>query len=575
MTTRALAASLLSLLAACAAPEEDETCVADVDCGSGERCVAGRCFLPQIEPDDCGNGVVDPPEECDLGLDNDDQGVCTSGCRATSCGDGSVQLRRGEACDEGAANSDLFGSCTTLCQETRCGDGVVDPGEGCDEGYANHDEGGACSSLCQPTRCGDGVRQFGESCDGEIACDVECRWADRVCGIRDVDAAGWTVLALREDGVLLGAGYNGGWRTLGLSLPPGEQLVPALTPLLGETRLASMEALDGGGVGLTPDGRIVTFGSDDQGARGDGPGRSAEPWSTIEGPALVRLEAQIDTVLGLDAEGRLWGFGSDLGGVLRQDGVVTGACPVPCVEAPIELFPDEPEWRFVALSLGFQHVLALRKDGTLWGWGRNDECQLGCTPEELTQRAPFDDDTFDPWPGFVERAPRRISEALEGSVLFLAGSTTTHVLDRFGRLQTLGVNHQASLGTTHDDRSYRATPVPLLVTHPESGVFVKTRELVWGSDPHILLRDEEGGVHGMGRNERHQSSTIWEYSSVVVQPTELPAGVRAARLAAGDTFSHFVSTSGALWAIGLNDAGQLGEGTLQDALEWVPVQSCP
>ncbi len=583
MSHRALVASLLAsvasllLPAACAAPEADAGCAADADCAAGERCVAGGCFLPQIEPNACGNGVIDGAEACDLGLENDDEGVCTLSCRATSCGDGIVQHRRGEACDEGAANADRFAACSTVCQEVRCGDGVLDPGEGCDEGLANHDAGGTCSSICQLAACGDGIRQLGESCDGEVGCDGECRWSDRACGVHEVDGAGWTALVLREDGVLLGTGYNGGWRTLGLDLPPGDGIVPKFTPLLGELRLTAMSALDGGGVGLTTQGRIVTFGSDDQGARGDGPTRSTAPWTVLDGPALVRLEAQGDTVLGLDVEGRLWGFGSDLGGALRTARTQTGACPVPCVEAPQELFPaDEPEWRFVAVSLGEQHVIALRRDGTLWGWGRNDECQLGCTEEEIAQRPLFEDGAWTPIPQRIERTPRRLPEALDGSVLFLAGTTTTHVVDRRGQIFGLGVNFLVSMGISHADRDYHGAPTQLLVTHPIDFAAIQPRQLAWGADPHVLVLDERGGVHGMGRNQKNQSSTQWpNFGTILVQPTTLPPGVFAAAVSAGASFGHVVTNAGALWAIGANESGQLGLDTKEDALDWAPVPTCP
>ena len=38
--------------------------------------------------DDCGNGQVDPGEECDLGPDNSPEGQCTPDCTITECGDG-------------------------------------------------------------------------------------------------------------------------------------------------------------------------------------------------------------------------------------------------------------------------------------------------------------------------------------------------------------------------------------------------------------------------------------------------------------------------------------------------------
>ncbi|MEL6181477.1 MAG: DUF4215 domain-containing protein, partial [Myxococcota bacterium] len=70
--------------------------------------------------------------------------VCIVGIQ-TLCGDG--LLDPGEACDDGAANSDQDpGACRTTCQPAICGDGILDPGEACDDG--NGTPGDGCSSTC-------------------------------------------------------------------------------------------------------------------------------------------------------------------------------------------------------------------------------------------------------------------------------------------------------------------------------------------------------------------------------------------------------------------------------------------
>jgi len=150
----------------------------------------------------CGNGVMEPGEDCDRGADNSDQrpNACRTDCRLFRCGDGTIDrgeacdggafcsaacalqpgcgngVREGdEACDEGAANSDaLPGACRTDCTEARCGDAVVDAGESCDDGAANSDVApGACRTSCVPAFCGDGVVDAGETCDdGDANSDI-------------------------------------------------------------------------------------------------------------------------------------------------------------------------------------------------------------------------------------------------------------------------------------------------------------------------------------------------------------------------------------------------------------------
>ena len=110
---------------------------------------------PDAEPDvptpaECGDGVLDPGEECDDGVDNSN------------------------------ANSD---ACRENCSEASCGDGVVDTGEECDDG--NLEDGDECdlacrrpvADLCRPCTSDD---ECGGACvvldDGDF-CGVECRTA--------------------------------------------------------------------------------------------------------------------------------------------------------------------------------------------------------------------------------------------------------------------------------------------------------------------------------------------------------------------------------------------------------------
>ncbi|MEM9457543.1 MAG: DUF4215 domain-containing protein [Myxococcota bacterium] len=122
----------------------------------------------------CGNGVIEDPEECDLGVGNTDNGACTSQCRLATCGDGLVHLDR-EECDSMGESADCDADCTLAT----CGDGVVNAtaNEACDD--TNTADADGCSSrcalesgfdcrgepsVCMPV-CGDGLIVSTEACD--------------------------------------------------------------------------------------------------------------------------------------------------------------------------------------------------------------------------------------------------------------------------------------------------------------------------------------------------------------------------------------------------------------------------
>ena len=90
------------------------------------------------------------------------------------CGNG--RMDPGEECDEGAQNGARSGArCRMGCKRSRCGDGVRDPDEACDRGAANDDqEPDACRTSCETAYCGDGVTDRGEDCDGDDDCSRTC-----------------------------------------------------------------------------------------------------------------------------------------------------------------------------------------------------------------------------------------------------------------------------------------------------------------------------------------------------------------------------------------------------------------
>jgi cysteine-rich repeat protein len=150
----------------------------------------------------CGNGVVEPGEECDDGNTNDCD-ACSNRCTlVTGCGDGTrcgneqcddgnttpcdgcsptCTLESGLLCGDGTVNGACGeqcdpptpGQCDAQCQHIPyCGDGHVDPGEECDDGNSNDCD--TCSNHCTlVTGCGDGTVCGAEECDdgNTTSCD--------------------------------------------------------------------------------------------------------------------------------------------------------------------------------------------------------------------------------------------------------------------------------------------------------------------------------------------------------------------------------------------------------------------
>src|SRR4029078_12169739 len=90
----------------------------------------------------------------------------------------------------------------------------------------------------------------------------------------------------------------------------------------------------------------------------------------LSGP-VVALSCSIGYSLALKADGTVWGWGGNGKGQLG-DGTFTTPRLVPQrVGQAVGLSSNRQ------ISAGWEHALALRSDGTVWAWGKNDYGQIG------------------------------------------------------------------------------------------------------------------------------------------------------------------------------------------------------
>lgn len=160
-----------------------------VDRARGEECddgstVDGDGCSHDCKIEGCGNGKLDPGEDCDGGPSATynvakETAICNSDCTWIKHGDGKVNKVAGEECDgdnQGHGNGHTCESptCNADCTVSKHGDGKVNPtaGEQCDGDSLGHGNGRDCESAtcnddCTPVRCGDGKvnPSAGEECD--------------------------------------------------------------------------------------------------------------------------------------------------------------------------------------------------------------------------------------------------------------------------------------------------------------------------------------------------------------------------------------------------------------------------
>ena len=121
----------------------------------------------------CGNGKVEPGEDCDDGNTNDGDG-CSHRCllegvsKADGCGDGVVE--GDEQCDLGNSNSDSGQGCSTKC--------LYRSGYASSSGYFKNNYQFNCGNNqieSTTTIVGKHTSYFKEVCDGGRGCNADCR----------------------------------------------------------------------------------------------------------------------------------------------------------------------------------------------------------------------------------------------------------------------------------------------------------------------------------------------------------------------------------------------------------------
>jgi cysteine-rich repeat protein len=152
-------------------------------CGAGQICSRKNAEFICVDVGSCGDGQLDPGEECDVGDLTDGDG-CDSNCKLTGCGNGVLTQTPVmiEECDDG--NKMEGDGCDSNCKPTGCGNGIVTTGEACDDGNSSNED--ACLNNCISAICGDSYIQDNvENCDDGDKIKDACSYGKEACEVCD------------------------------------------------------------------------------------------------------------------------------------------------------------------------------------------------------------------------------------------------------------------------------------------------------------------------------------------------------------------------------------------------------
>lgn len=339
-------------------------------------------------------------------------------------------------------------------------------------------------------------------------------------------ASDWTQVA--ADGRLTCAGRAGGtlwcWGARGRGGLGDGTIDDALGPRSVATGAhfthVTLQSADG--CGIQTDGTLWCWGSANFGVTGFGGGTTSTDVPKRVGRATtwsdVALGCEGATACGVRSGGELWCWGDNGDGEVG-DGTTT------LPPGPVKVGSDK-SWSKVAL--GEQFSSAVKRDGSLWWWGK--------LPDGTTQGTPVQVGTATDW-----------TPALAAGIAYLCDIRTD------GSLWCLGAASAGQLGSGGTSPSM----VPV-----EVGT-AKTWQAIAAGDLHACGLRTDGTLWCWGANDHGALGTGAAGGQSNV-PVQVAPGKTWSAVTAGNGYTCGAQTNGTVWCWGANGAGNLGDGTAVD-----------
>lgn len=295
------------------------------------------------------------------------------------------------------------------------------------------------------------------------------------------------------------------------------------------------------------DGTMAGFGLNHSGQLGDGTAVDRViPTPTVDASNLwVNMTAGDFHTLALRSDGSLWGWG------LNQNGQIGDKTNLDKL-APIQVGTDK-KWSVV--SAGKAHSVGVKTDGTLWAWGRNFDGQLGDITG-VDKTSPIQVLMAPSAAGSTTTATATAADKIWTAAG--AGSNFTVGLKSDNTVYTWGGNERGQLGNGTSVAPALAVNVPTLIAS------LKALSISVGN-LHVLAIRPDGALFSWGANELGQLGNGKSTDGKV--PVQVGTETDWKMVSAGGFHSLAIKVDGSLWSWGSNSDGQLGVGTTAESFE--------
>ncbi len=487
-----------------------------------------------------------------------DQGISCGTCAGKSYCDTTVN-QCAPACTNMTCGTDHGVSCGTCSGQTYCDTSVKQCMPACTNMNCGMDHGISCGTCTSPATCNTTVNQcetpvcagvtcgydeatYCGSCSSGTWCDVSAQTCNTgctagacgtetgsscgACSVLDVVAGRNDTCAILADRTLKCWG-NATYGQLGAALPSAAQSTKPVG-IVGLTDVARVA------IGIyhicvaTLSGEVKCLGMNTGGQLGYGSTNGGTDWS--KGPrTALGLSDVTDLTAGgvhtcaLTSAGTVWCWGQGDQGQLGQGTLANSATPLQV--------PNLTGVTQIAAPAGGSHTCALLSDGTVQCWGYNFSGQLGDGSK-------------------TNRPSPVVVSGLTGATSIAAGAQHTCAVLQGGTAKCWGNNGQGQIGST---TSPTTTPVVVTsLTNVQSLAAGGTSTCATKTDASIWCWGSSVNLGQLGDG----GATSQTFSPV--QATQITG---TSELTMGDNTMCAMGSSTVIKCIGLNNNGQLGNGS--------------
>ena len=243
---------------------------------------------------------------------------------------------------------------------------------------------------------------------------------------------------------------------------------------------------------------------------------------TVQAQCWEKISAGGGHTLAIKNDGTLWGWGHNGYGQVG-DGTNENAY------APVQIGTDT-DWQSV--SAGGQSSAAIKNNGTLWTWGDNEYHQLG------------DGTTTD------STMPHQMGTATNWASVS-CGMVHVLALKNNGTLWAWGDNSSGQLGNGNGNE----TTAIVQVTTAANWQFIDAGYM------HNSAIRTDGTLWVWGRNQDNQMGSGFPAGGYLATPSRFGTDANWQSVSGGAESTVAIKTDGTLWGWGTNTNGQLGNGT--------------